>query len=379
MTITILAFIIALFFAMNIGASGAAASMGIAYGAGAVRKRQAALWISGIGVFLGAMIGGGEVVKTIGSGIIPTSILNVHIVVIILGASAISLFIANIAGIPLSTSEVTVGSIVGVGVAFQAVFTDKLLVIVMYWLIIPIAAFFLAFFIGQLLKKAEKRLRWLKQQKWARLLTALVILTGFLEAFSAGMNNVANSVGPLVGAGLLSVSSGTFLGGLFVAIGAICLGSRVIETNGKKITEFSLLQGSCVSGLGASLVIGASLFGIPVPQTQITTCSIIGIGLSEKGRAIFRKSVILKLMKVWVVSPVFSLVISYSLVKIFLDFDLYSVAVVLCVFLATLGSVSLMKHARQKQSDVRRNRDHVKSIVGGRGRKREPAAWRDFS
>ncbi|CAI8758918.1 hypothetical protein CHCC14809_0522 [Bacillus licheniformis] len=83
-------------------------------------------------------------------------------------------------------------------------------------------------------------------------------------------------------------------------------------------------------------------------------------------------------MKVWVVSPVFSLVISYSLVKIFLDFDLYSVAVVLCVFLATLGSISLMKHARQKQSDVRRNRDHVKSIVGGRGRKREPAAWRDF-
>ncbi|MDI5789705.1 hypothetical protein PO124_18685 [Bacillus licheniformis] len=42
------------------------------------------------------------------------------------------------------------------------------------------------------------------------------------------------------------------------------------------------MQGSCVSGLGASLVIGASLFGIPVPQTQITTCSIIGIGLSER-------------------------------------------------------------------------------------------------
>lgn len=141
--------------------------MGIAYGAGAVRKRQAALWISGIGVFLGAMIGGGEVVKTIGSGIIPASILNVHIVVIILGSSAISLFIANIAGIPLSTSEVTVGSIVGVGVAFQAVFTDKLLVIVMYWLTIPIAAFFLAFLIGQLLKKTEAKPRWLKQQKWA--------------------------------------------------------------------------------------------------------------------------------------------------------------------------------------------------------------------
>lgn len=284
MTITVLAFIIALFFAMNIGASGAAAAMGIAYGARAVRKRRAALWISGIGVFLGAMIGGGEVVKTIGSGLIPPSILNVNIVVIILGASAVSLFIANMAGIPLSTSEVTVGSIVGVGIAFQAVFTDQLLVIVMYWLIVPIIAFFLAFFLGQLIKSAERRLKWLKRKKWSRILAVLVVLTGFFEAFSAGMNNVANSVGPLVGAGLLSIESGTFWGGLFVAIGAICLGSRVIETNGKKITNFSLLQGSAVSGLGAALVIGTSLLGIPVSQTQITTCSIIGIGLSEKGR-----------------------------------------------------------------------------------------------
>lgn len=291
MTITILAFIIALFFAMNIGASGAAASMGIAYGAGAVRKRQAALWISGIGVFLGAMIGGGEVVKTIGSGIIPTSILNVHIVVIILGASAISLFIANIAGIPLSTSEVTVGSIVGVGVAFQAVFTDKLLVIVMYWLIIPIAAFFLAFLIGQLLKKAEAKLRWLKQQKWARLLTALVILTGFLEAFSAGMNNVANSVGPLVGAGLLSVSSGTFLGGLFVAIGAICLGSRVIETNGKKSPSFRFCKGHLFpdSVLPWSSALRYSAFPCRKPRLRLAALSGLAF-LKREGQSFVKVS-----------------------------------------------------------------------------------------
>lgn len=68
-----------------------------------------------------------------------------NIVVIILGAPDVSLFIANMAGIPLSTSEVTVGSIVGVGIAFQAVFTDQLLVIVMYWLIVPIIAFFSLF------------------------------------------------------------------------------------------------------------------------------------------------------------------------------------------------------------------------------------------
>ncbi|NPC92998.1 inorganic phosphate transporter [Bacillus sp. WMMC1349] len=378
MTITILAFIIALFFAMNIGASGAAAAMGVAYGSGAIKKRNIALWISGIGVFLGAIIGGKEVVKTIGSGIIPSSILNVNLVIIILGASAVSLFIANMAGIPLSTSEVTVGSIVGVGIAFHAVFTDKLLIIVMFWLIVPIVAFALAFFANLLIKDIERRFIWLKQKKWTRILTVLVILTGFFEAFSAGMNNVANSVGPLVGAGLLSVDSGTCIGGLFVALGAICLGKRVIETNGKKITNFTLLQGSAVSGLGAMLVISASLLGIPIPQTQVTTCSIIGIGLSEKGCAIFRKSVIEKLLKVWLVSPVFSLVISYSLVKIFLEADPYSISIVLCVFLATLGSVSLMKHTGKRNSQNNR-KDKIKYIIRTRKREREPAAWRDFS
>src|SRR5690625_2537637 len=94
------------------------------------------------------------------------------------------------------------------------------------------------------------------------------------------MNNVANSVGPLVAANIITVEKGTMLGGVSVALGVIILGGKVIETNGKRITNFSLLQGSAISGIGATLVIITYLFGIPVPQTQITTCSILGIGAS---------------------------------------------------------------------------------------------------
>ncbi len=45
------------------------------------------------------------------------------------------------------------------------------------------------------------------------ILTVLLILAGFFEAFSAGMNNVANAVGPLVGAGMMDVTTGIVLGG----------------------------------------------------------------------------------------------------------------------------------------------------------------------
>ena len=52
--LTIIAVAVGLFFAMNIGASGAAASMGISYGSGVIKKPIIALSLCGIAVFLGA-------------------------------------------------------------------------------------------------------------------------------------------------------------------------------------------------------------------------------------------------------------------------------------------------------------------------------------
>ncbi|QDP39530.1 inorganic phosphate transporter [Radiobacillus deserti] len=350
--ITILACVIGFFFALNIGASGGAASMGIAYGSGAVKRRRLALLICGAGVFLGAFLGGGEVVKTIGSEIIPQPIISIEIALIILSSAAISLFIANLNGIPLSTSEVTVGSVVGVGIAFQALYVKSLLVIIMYWLLVPLVAFILAFFVNKAVRKIEASYPNLYGQKGIRLLSILLIITGFLEAFSGGMNNVANAVGPLVAAGILSINQGTLFGGMFVALGAILLGARVIETNGKKITELSLLQGSAISGIGATLVIIASLFGIPVPHTQVTTCSILGVGVSDNGRQIWKKGIILKLIKTWAMSPVFSLVISYSLVKLFIDAD-FSGILLLIVFLTVVYGIGQWKPIETKLGETK--------------------------
>ena len=88
MILTYLAGIVALFFAMNIGASGAAASISVAYGSGAIKNRKKALILCGIAIFLGAVIGGSEVAKTIGSGIIPQNLLNAQVVLIILSSAA---------------------------------------------------------------------------------------------------------------------------------------------------------------------------------------------------------------------------------------------------------------------------------------------------
>ncbi len=347
---SIVVIVVAMFFAMNIGASGAASSMGVAYGAGAIKKRSIALLLCAIGILTGAIFGGGNVIKTMGSGIIPSSVLTVKVILIIFIAATTALFLANVMGIPLSTSEVTVGAVVGVGIAYKALFFSNIIVIMLLWIVIPIIAFVLALFAGKLVLFL-KRQRTLPS-RWQRVLGWLLIGAGVLEAFSAGMNNVANAVGPLVGAGILTLSTGGWLGGAFVALGAFVFGKRVIETNAYRITSFSLGEGFAVSGTSAGLVIGASLFGIPVPLTQITTSSIIGIGTAKDGFQLWQKDVITKMLKVWAVSPLFSLVISYSMIKLFLESDLYTLIAIGSVILATIGSGSLIKTIRTQKRAV---------------------------
>ncbi|MBY7143173.1 anion permease [Virgibacillus sp. NKC19-3] len=323
--------------------------MGITYGSGAIKTKKIALLVCGIGVFLGAVLGGGAVVKTLGSGIVPENVISVTIALIILSSACISLFIANLSGIPLSTSEVTVGAIVGVGMAFNALFIHTLITIVIYWIVLPTTAFLLSFFANRIIRVIEKKFPSLSIGKWQTILATAVILVGFLEAFSSGMNNVANSVGPLVAAGLITIEQGTFTGGLFVALGAFFLGGKVIETNGKRITNLSLLQGGAVSGIGATLVIIASYFGVPVPHAQVTTCSILGVGTSDKGRKIWKEAIIAKLVKTWVISPILSLVISYNFVKFFVDFDLSGIAILL-ILMTIVYLLSLWKPDEKTQS-----------------------------
>ncbi|GIP35812.1 inorganic phosphate transporter [Paenibacillus sp. J2TS4] len=330
MLITIIAFAIAFFFAANIGASGTAAAMGSAYGSGALASRKLAVILVALFAVVGANLGGEEVVTTISKGIISPSGVTVQVTVIILLSACTTLFIANRMGIPLSTSEVTVGSIVGAGLAGGGVYWSKLLLIVSTWLVIPFLAFAVAFATGRFLSRREEG--W--KRRWPRLmphlLTLLLIVTGCYEAFSAGMNNVANAIGPLIGAGVINTTSGIWLGSLFMAAGAIALGGRVLETNGKKITKMTLLQGSIVSFTSGSLIIVASLFGIPAPLTQATTMAIIGVGTDTVGWSLFRKPVVKKIFAVWFISPISSMLLTLALMQWFVN---HSVTLLSCLLL----------------------------------------------
>jgi sulfate permease len=340
-----LTLIAALAFAVNIGASGAAATMSQVYGSGALTKRLALLAVA-LFVILGAYFSGSEVVQTIGKGLIVGKVLTLEAALVILLCALAPLFLANRLGVPLSTSEVTVGSVVGVALALGGLNTGKLGIILLSWTALPVVAFAIA----AVLQKwgggpLERRLNGAADVRFHRLLAFLLIAGGCYAAYSAGANNAANATGPLVGAGEMSVRTAVILGGLFMAVGALTLGGRVMETNARKITKLTVPAGIVVDVTSASLVLGLSYMGLPVPLTQATTGGIVGVSFARSGRRAFQRDVVKKVVSVWLISPAISLVLSFFLFNFLqgLQGQFVALAVVVVVTLVSvLGAVLLL-------------------------------------
>jgi len=110
---------------------------------GGVAMQTAPLWVrvcGGLVMFMGTMLGGWSIMKTIGRGIF--NIRPIHSVNSQL-ASAGSVFVATLIGAPVSTTHVVVGSVMGVGAAdeYRMVHWGIVKEIIIAWFItIPLSA-----------------------------------------------------------------------------------------------------------------------------------------------------------------------------------------------------------------------------------------------
>lgn len=300
-------------FALNIGASGTAAAMGAAYGGRAVSRRTAQI-LAGTFALLGAVLGGGAVTKTIGQGIVPEGMISVSGAAIVLAAACITLSLANYLRIPLSTSEVTVGAVAGLGIALGHFNTGYLLFLVGLWVVFPVLAGGLGWLVARIVHRPiYQRLERGRARHVRRAVGLLLIGAGCFEAFAAGTNNVANALGPLVGAGLIDPQLGLVLGGLALGLGASTVGGRVLETNGR-LTHLTYVGGAIVSLVAGGLTLAASILGLPVPLTQATTAAIAGVGAGAGGCRAVDAHLVRRILLVWGTSPVTSLMIAYLIV-----------------------------------------------------------------
>ncbi len=140
----------------------------------------------------------------------------------------------------------------------------------------------------------------------------LQVMTSCYVAFGNGANDVANAMGPLAGiyfiysTGSVAASSPVpvwmlAFGGFMICVGICTWGYRVIETVGSKITELTSIRGFVVEFSAASLILIASMLGLPVSTTHAAIGAYIGVGLA-RGLQALDVGVLWKIMLYWVIT-----------------------------------------------------------------------------
>jgi len=326
----ILPMIIAIFLAINMGGSGTAPSFSAAYGANLIPKSLIP-GLFGIMVFVGAIVAGKNVAYTLGRGILPHENMTIILTSIILLSVALSLLMANLLGVPQSTSQSTVFALSGTALYFNVLETDKLFfVIIPVWVVLPVISFFLTYLAGKYIYKPMKKrssfeFETLKKHPG---LQALVLISSLYVAFSIGANNVANASGPIASMVMnvfgLSDNQTNFnlvmvLSVLIIApafgIGSSLLGNKVVQSTGKEIIEFGPLSATIIAMITATLLLSVSITkGIPASLVQLNTGAILGIGCAKLGwKEIFSKSTVQKFWVIWIIAPILAFTLSIGL------------------------------------------------------------------
>lgn len=301
------------FFAINMGASGIAPTFSAVYGGGIIKRKWAVLLFT-VFVILGALTLGRGVVKTLSQSILPVEFINADVALIILSSATLSLFLANLLGMPESTSMVTVGSVVGAGLYFKHIRIETFFWLIPVWIIFPLVSFALTIFLYRKIYPPRQGNLWLYEKilSGENKLRKLAVLISCYGAFAVGTNNVANAVGPLVGAKLISINTALFFIAPLFGLGAFFFGKRNIDTFGKEVVPLGLITSNLICMVTGSLLIIASSMGAPFPYVQLTGLSIFAISCVKNGHAVTLGHHITKrALMVWTLTPLLSVLVSY--------------------------------------------------------------------
>jgi len=317
-------FIVAIFLGITMGGSGTGPAFSAAYGANVLRKSLIP-GLFGIMVFLGAILAGKQTASTLGKELINPEVMTFVVVSIILFSVAISILVANLVGIPQSTSQSTVLAIFAAGLYFHEVNTRKIfLEVIPAWLILPVIAFFLSLFIGRFIYRPMRR-RGLTMSRSTnvnrkKFINGLILLMSLYVAFSIGSNNVANAAGPIatMTANELNISGdknfilvmilSTLMVAPSFAIGSSIFGEKILNNTGKEIVLFGKFEAGIIAFVSASFLLLASVTkGIPTSLVQLNVAAILGIGVAKLGpKNIFKKTEVKKFFIMWIIAPVIS-------------------------------------------------------------------------
>jgi len=248
-----------------------------------------AVVLGGIFNFIGVFFLGEQVSKMIGNNF-ATETLTLPMVFIILISMAIWLFIVSLKGIPISTTQSVVGSVLGIVLiewGLSAVRLDTLIMVVLSWIVSPIIGLFGGYGSYLLLIRLQQSLKrtgysdYERQEKIASYALAFFLL---ISVFSRSGNDVAKAIGPLMA--IPEILADPFLallaGGLGMCLGVIVLGRRVVKKLSQDIVALSAISALAASVSVSFIMFFGTLLGIPLSGSHILVAAFIGVVLVNK-------------------------------------------------------------------------------------------------
>lgn len=143
------------------------------------------------------------------------------------------------------------------------------------------------------------------------LVLVMAAIVATYMAMNIGANDVANNVGPAVGAKAFSLVGALAIAGLFDIAGALIAGERVIERmrsgilQPEMVTDPQVFVAIMLAALLASAVWVnlASALGAPVSTTHAIVGAVMGGGMAAYGVGVVNWAVMVSIAASWVVSP----------------------------------------------------------------------------
>lgn len=284
------------FLGWSLGANDASNVIGPAVTSRMLRFTTAAIMAS-LFVLVGALLQGSSGIHTL-SGLTNMT-LNQAVLASI--SAAITVTLMTIGRLPVSTSQAVVGAILGIGFGNRYVDLTGLGKVVTCWVGTPVGGAIMAVVVYRVLAAINNRLK-LNLLESDTFLRIGLVAAGSYGAFALGANNVANVTAVFVGAGHLSMTAATLIGGLSIGLGILTFSKRVMVTVGSRLVRLDSFSALVVLLAEAITVHFYTFVGVPVSTSQAVIGAVIGIGLLKGIRTVSRRT-LFSILSGWFLTP----------------------------------------------------------------------------
>ncbi len=280
----------------------------------AVTSRSVRFWtaagLASLFVILGAVLAGSRGFATYGA-IGPQTLVSSFVIML---AAALTVALMTLLGLPISSTQATVGAIIGASLLGEGVNLQPLIKIFLSWVLTPLGGLIAAYLPYKLatlfpttalgrFATHDRLIRW-----------GLVLVTCY-SAYSLGANNVANVTGVYVRAGLLANNPAALLGAAAISLGILTFSKNVIRTVGSRLVPLDPFAALSVI-LGEAITLNVyAILGVPVSASQAVVGAVLGIGL-VKGVKTIDARILLRVLFGWLGTPAIACGLSLGLTSL---------------------------------------------------------------